>query len=390
MSDLQTLVAAVLSEPLASARAHHASGGRVIGMVGADIPVEIVLASGAMPLQLPVLADHPTPLADRYLEPGFSPAARSFAQQWLSGGFDFLQAVVFSRSDDSAQRLYYYLCELQRSGRTAGPRPLLYDVAKIPRQSSRRHTEDSTLRLANELGCDFSALPDAIEKRNRRRRLLEMLVLLRASQAAPPGPDIERLSRAMDLAFGLEFDTAFAAWLERPRAVHSGMRLILAGSVPPDERLHSAVETAQGRIVDEVGDHSLARFGAPLAGVTANAAAGADPGARLGAGAADATYVRETTIRSISDHYHALPCGSRGFEDRSDRLLERAAACRAHGVILWLIEEDEALVWDVPGIQQRLSTAGIPVLTLTRRRWDLGDDALDLIGEFTARLRRAQ
>lgn len=380
MIDLKALVAAVLGEPLANARAHHASGGCVIGMVGADIPVEIVLASGAMPLQLPVLADHPTPLADRYLEPGFSPAARSFAQQWLSGGFEFLQAVVFSRSDDSAQRLYYYLCELQRSGGTAGPRPLLYDVAKIPRQTSRRHTEDSTVRLANELGCDFSALPDAIEKRNRRRRLLEMLGLLRESQAAPPGPEVERLSRAMDLAFSLEFDTAFEAWLERPRSVHTGTRLILAGSVPPDERLHSAVETAQGRIVDEVGDHALARFGAPIAGATANAAG------RAG----DATYRRETTIRSISDHYHALPCGSRGFEDRPDRLLERAVACRAHGVILWLIEEDEALVWDVPGMQQRLSGTGIPVLTLTRRRWDLGDDALELIGEFTARLRPAQ
>ena len=88
--------------------------------------------------------------------------------------------------------------------------------------------------------------PDAIERRNRRRRLLEDADALRASQAAPSGPEVERLSRAMDLAFGLEFDTAFAAWLERPRAAHTGPRLILAGSVPPDERLHSVVEAARG------------------------------------------------------------------------------------------------------------------------------------------------
>jgi benzoyl-CoA reductase/2-hydroxyglutaryl-CoA dehydratase subunit BcrC/BadD/HgdB len=363
MSDLQALVDAVLREPLAGARAHHASGGRVIGMVGADIPVEILLACGAMPLQLPVLADRLTPLADRYLEPGFSPGSRSIAEQWLSGAFGMLEAVVFSRADDSAQRLYYYLCELQRSGLAAGPRPVLYDVAKIPRPTSRQHTEDSTVRLANELGCDLTALPDAIERRNRRRRLLATLTLLRESQAAPSGPEVELLSRAMELAFGLEFDTALAAWLERPRPVHTGPRLVLVGSVPPDGRLHDAVEAAQGRIVDEVGDHSLARFGAPLAGAT---------------------------LRSISDHYHALPCGSRGFEDRSARLLERAVACHAQGVILWLIEEDEALVWDAPVMQQRLSAAGIPVLTLTRRRWDLRDDALELIGGFTARLRQTQ
>ena len=47
---------------------------------------------------------------------------RSIAEQWLTGELDFLDAVVFPRSDDSAQRLYYYLCELQRRGARAAAR----------------------------------------------------------------------------------------------------------------------------------------------------------------------------------------------------------------------------------------------------------------------------
>lgn len=379
MSDLKALVDTVLRDPLAGPRAHAAGGGRVVGIVGADIPVELVVAAGALPVQLPVLGDRPTPLAERYLEAGFSPGARSIAEQWLGGALEFIQAVVFSRSDDSAQRLYYYLSELQRSGRTAGPRPLLYDVAKIPRQTSIRHTEDSTVRLGRELGCDFEVLPDAVERRNRRRRLLEEVELLRESKAPPSGAEVARLACAMDMAFGLEFDTALSTWLERPRPVHTGPRLLLAGSVPPDERLHSAVEAAGGCIVGEAGDHSVARFGTAIAvGREAVGMNDVANGAALASGA---------TIRALAEHYHALPCGTRGFEDRAERLLERVVARRADAVILWLIEEDEALVWDVPAMQQRMSAAGVPVLALTRRRWDLRDDALDLVRSFTAGLR---
>ena len=105
----------LLADPLAAARTAARGGSRVIGYVGNDIPVALILAADALPVRLRGLAG-PTPRADRFLESSFTPDTRSIAEQWLAGDLDFLDAVVFARSDDAGQRLYYYVCELQRRG----------------------------------------------------------------------------------------------------------------------------------------------------------------------------------------------------------------------------------------------------------------------------------
>ena len=104
MSSLQELLSQALAEPLARARAVQAAGGRVIGYVGADVPVELILAADAFPLLLPALAPGATARADVYLEPSFAPLERSLAEQWLGGGFDFVECVVFSRASDTVSK----------------------------------------------------------------------------------------------------------------------------------------------------------------------------------------------------------------------------------------------------------------------------------------------
>jgi hypothetical protein len=131
-SSLTTLI----DDPLQVARAEARDGSRVIGYVGNDVPVALIMASGALPLRLRGGTHAGTARADQYLESAYSPESRGVAEQWLSGELDFIEAVVFPRTDDSAQRLYYYLCELQRRGLCAGPRPLLYDVANLARPMS--------------------------------------------------------------------------------------------------------------------------------------------------------------------------------------------------------------------------------------------------------------
>jgi len=361
MNSLNSVLSQCLDNPTRAARAVQRSGGRVIGYVGADIPVELIHAAGAFPLSLPSRAPGATVLADAYLEASFTPAERSIADQWLAGDFDFIEAVIFTRASDSAQRLYYYLCELQRRHLTAGPKPLLYDLAKIPRASSAEHSLAATQTLANAIGTHAERLLDAIQLRNRRRELLLQLQSLREGRSPPSGVQSERIDRAADRYHALEFDQALSQWLERPGPSHAGPRIVLSGSAPPDGRLHEAVEQVGGVIVAEAGTHALERFGSPIV-------AGADP------------------IRALAQHYHELPFGSRTFSDRTSGLLERVEASHADGVILWLIEEEEAFVWELPDQLQMLKAHAIPVLNLSRRRWDAGDGALEAIQEFTSSL----
>ena len=357
MKRLEALLAQALAEPLASARAAAARGQAVIGLTGEDLPRELVHAAGAWPLRLPAAPAQATPLANRFLESGFLPAHRAITQLWLAGALDFMSAVVFSRANDSAQRLYYYLCELQRTGRAKGPRPLLYDLAKIPRRSSLVHTERATRRLAEELGAPLAQLPAAIEITNRRRRLWAALDAARRGPSPPRGEWSAQLLRLAGLYEPASFDTALEEALSSARPRWSGPRLQLAGSTPPDERLHLAIAAAGGCVVQESGEGCLAPLAVPLEW-------GSDPCA------------------AIAQHYHRLNYGPRAWEDYAAQVVAQAKAARANGVVLWLIEEDEALAWHVPALRQQLSAHGIPLLCLTRQRWDASPAALAPIGAF--------
>jgi len=111
----------------------------------------------------------PTSRADAWLESRFPGWARSILQDWAEGRFDDRSAVVFSRGEDVVQRLYYYICELQRRKIVGGPRPIIFDVAKIPRQTSEDHTIATTRNLAASLDLDDDALAAGIAAMNQKR-----------------------------------------------------------------------------------------------------------------------------------------------------------------------------------------------------------------------------
>jgi hypothetical protein len=321
----------------------------VLGFVGPDLPIEVLLATGRPFGHLPWSADGITPWADRWLESGFPGWARSILEQWHQGAFDALHAVVFSRADDASQRLFYYVRELQQRGLLQGPRPLVFDIALIPRESSLAHTAESVLALAQTLGVPAAALPGAIERANILRRRLQQVQQGRTAR----GDRYERLMRAVlwnDPSSGLaDFSPA-----EQP-ARH---RVLLAGSTPPDERLHLAVEQAGASVIAEAHAHSLERLGPPIAASN------------------------EAPHLAIARHLRACSVGSRSFLDRARWVVERASASRAAAVILWLTREDEALAWQVPAQRKALAAEGIPALILPAADWLAGDDTLQQITQF--------
>jgi len=377
MSNLEQLADEALRDPLAAARVHAQRGGRVIGYVGSEIPVELIIAAGAFALRLPSYANGVggggaaagVGAADLYLESSFMPEVRSICEQYLQGAFDFVHSIIFPRSNDSAQRLYYYLSELRRQGIAKGPEPLIFDLAKIPRDTSRTHSRSSVESLASQLGVRTEALPQAIALRNRRRELSAAAAAARFNDAAGHrGSVMDRIFRAADFCDAEVFDTQLAAWIVKagepngqPQAPNGRPRLLLAGSAPPDERLHLAVEAAGGNVVAELGDHPSHNVAAPAIPVNGSLAA-------------------------IADHYQASVSGSRAFVDRAAQISSLAKRAGVVGVINWLLEEEDALTWDLPAQTAALAAAGIAFLPLSRRRWEAGDGTLEEIAHFTRAL----
>jgi hypothetical protein len=193
----------------------------MIASLGPDIPYELLSATGRYAGPLGWQIDREFPRAEQWLESKFPRWACSVVEDWAAGAFDDLDTVIFSRGDDSAQRLYYYVCELRTRGLLAGPQPVIFDVARIGRASSEARCIHSVRQLARLLGASDAALEAAI---------------------AAVGP-----------AAG--------------KAETGGRICLLGGTPPPDDRLHRAVAAAgwqaQGRTLTEawLGDGSAALAG---------------------------------------------------------------------------------------------------------------------------------
>lgn len=315
---------ALLADPLIAVRA----ATRPVGFVGLDIPLEVLTAGGRRACHLPWDRALPTPRADRWLESGFAPWTRRILEDWAEGRFDLFEQVVFTRGDDNAQRLYYYICELQRRGEINGPAPVIFDVAYINRPTSAGRTRSAVSRLCTQLGVRSDDL--AIAAINARRDAMAAL----QEERNGDGPLYERLTRSS--LFG-EVTTA-------PSDKQSTLRILLAGTPPPDGRLHQAVEQAGSSIVAEAHDRSLNWLGPRVA-------ESGDP------------------VCTIADAILGRMSGARTFGNRGERLVMSAREARADAVLLWLIEEEESEVWHVPVQREALAAAGIPVLVLTRRAW---------------------
>jgi hypothetical protein len=332
----------ILADPLAPAREH--PGG--IGYVGWDFPQDVAFALQAPALHLPWRADAPTPFADQWLESSFPGWARSMLEDWSTGALDSLERVVFSRGDDASQRLYYYVRELQRRGRLRGPEALILDVARIPRESSRRHTRAALAAVAGALGLDDDALRQGIARANALRAAVAAIAASRAGR----GVAAHRLARASLFADVTSLvQPAAAAAAVKPR-------VLLVGSAPPDERLHEAAARAGGDVVGETHGYSFGRLGPPLD-------AGDDPLSAIAARL----------------HEHA---GPRSFADPTLTVSSAIDVAHPDVVVLWLTREDEALAWQVPALRGVVSTRQLPLLELTARHWDASDGALGEIEAF--------
>lgn len=399
---VQNVIDGVLADPIAAL----GKAGDGVGFVGPDVPIDVLLASRRPFGHLPWRATGETEWADRWLESSFPFWARSILEQWHEGAFDTLETVVFSRADDASQRLYYYVRELQRRGRLAGPLPHVFDIALLPRESSVAHTTAAIGKLGRMLGVEPEQLNEGIERANRLRTAFENIARRRSSE----GPLHERLTRVTlfsdpsrwldamtstrnddgdDVHEDENRDKLQAQTQAKARRQHqdhrqdrrqgqvrvqdqhkdqaqneiadaraAARRVLLAGSVPPDERLHRATEQAGACIVAEAHMYSLDRLGPLLS---------------LGL---------EPAERTLAEHLMQASRGPRAVFDRAQRILAQARHARADAVVLWLTREDEALAWHVPAQQRALAAAGIPTLVLTAARWSADDGALERIAEF--------
>jgi hypothetical protein len=348
---------ALMDDPLQVARSAANSGTSVVGFVGDEVPVSLIAAAGALPVRLHSVAGKPTARADEFLESAHAPELRIIVERWLTGDLDFLSAVIFSRTDDSAQRIYYYLCELQRRRLCGGPRPLLYDLAKIARPTSIVHSRESTRRLAAELGVKDANLASAVQRVARREALLADVRSRRLASAPLPGGIAWRIHHAAACDWREEFDDATQRWIESASVLSNPRRIVLAGDPPPDDSLHRVVESAGGSVVLELNESIHGAL----------------------SGSSD-------LMDAVADSLHACRSPVLAMRENGHWTSSCAQSVRADAVVFWLIEENEALPWEIARQVRDLREKHIPTLLLTRQPWQVDEQARKQLKDFVAGL----
>lgn len=352
MSAIEQRVTAVLSDPTGAV----ASGG-ALGYVGLDIPPDLLLAGDGVSCHLPLRMPRDLVRTSRWLESSFPLWTHSILESWWDGEFDCFDQVIFSRGEDATHRLYYYICELQRQGRIGGPRPLVFDIARIARESSRRYTANALRDLSSQLGFDETALRQGVRKANECRRLFASV----RAQRRGPGSFYERLVRASLYA---DPHTLLQGWTAGDSG-GTGCGVVLAGSTPPDERIHLAIEEAGWTVVEELYDRGLNRLGAEV------------------------DVAAPDLPQAIADRWLAHHFGARHSSDTATELVQSLRRTGARAAILWCTREDEALAWQVAAQRKALQQSGIPALVLVARAWTFDDGASEEIKSFLEGVARA-
>lgn len=334
-----------------AARAWRGHGGKVVGYLGADTPIELIEAARMLPVRVCGDPRGSTDLAERYLGAAGDPVTRSQLNRLLDGSYEFLDYLVIARDTEGMVLLFQILRELQRVEPRADLPPFFFlDLLHLPYRTSQLYNRDELRRLRRALrewsgtAVSDAELRGAIAIRNQNRQLLRQVLAQRAS-------DSLRLS-------GVQALQVIGAGMFLPVEEHSrllrgllaevgqspaltGVRVFLTGSEHEYSEVYELIESGGGLVVGE--DH--------------------DWGNRA---CADLVDESADPVDALADAYQfGAPASAKyGVAERARFTAEQASAARADLVVAYIRAGDDAPPWDVAHQRQALAARGIPLMLL--------------------------
>jgi benzoyl-CoA reductase/2-hydroxyglutaryl-CoA dehydratase subunit BcrC/BadD/HgdB len=366
---------------LAAARERYRSGlptkGTLVGIVGASVPVELVMAAGMMPVRL---GGRPraTPLADAYgLDRLDSPTTVAF-EQLLDPARPFEFAII-GGDGESHSLLFQVLREIRREERSRRlPRFSFVDVLHLRHRTTSRYDRGQLRRLLATLEnwCGRRITTDDVKQavatvNGTRRLLAEAMAFRHARPARLSGTDALHLIGAALMSSPAEVRSWVSALeAEAPGLPElSGTRVYLTGSAHEDSAAYEALESRGWVIVGE--DH---QWGEDALGPEIELTA--DP------------------LDGLVEHYQYANLPSRrSSADRARHVADAMRADDADLVAHFAFAHDEATPWDRPAISEALAVAGLPEIMLPEQRFGQVDRdelgrAIDSLGLTGARGKR--
>jgi benzoyl-CoA reductase/2-hydroxyglutaryl-CoA dehydratase subunit BcrC/BadD/HgdB len=340
------------------AREEAAAGHVVVGFVGADVPRELIVAAGAVPLRLHSRPGFASAEARELLGEAIDPVAHSILGQILSGDLNFLAGIAFSR-DCSASLQQFYVARQLASRHASMPPVHLVDLLHLPRESTLEYDRREVRRFAKTLvewtGREItveslrSAMSDYHELRERLRETQKLrrrgrlsgiasLHLFAAAEARNPRDASALIGRAV---------------LEQAEAPEAqGLRIFFSGSSQDSDALYASLEGLGAQIVGE--DHDWGQLQLTLS---------CDPNA-----SDQADGLLDELARA---YHHAGPAAATSaMAERARWTVDQACFAGVEMVLCFTRVFDDAPAWDYPPQRDLLAAADIPSVLLSRQPAD--------------------
>lgn len=354
--------------PMAEAMASAARGIPVVGITSNTVPWELVRAAGAFPCIINSgNANHPD-IGNYMEEDVFEKRIRAIFGAAISGGLEYLNLLLISRTSEQEYKLYLYLREVARQDVQSRIPPIhLYDLLHTRTPESYAYGLDRTLHLKERLekmtGTPITskALQQAVEESNSARRAIRKLLCMRRPEPKISGKEALALIGASSFICRDDYSRMAeqAVNLIEQRKPLPGVQVMIVGASLNHRGLHNAIES-HGAVVVAEDDW----WGSRSAGM-------------------DVDESSDSLIQAIFEKYYFDAPSPRLFPfEIADAWFQQAAAEGIDGVIFYLPPEDCVAGWDYPRRRRYLEDRGIPCFLVREDAMSISKEGHGRIEKF--------
>lgn len=354
---------AIYNDREAPARTAVQHGQKVIGCISNNVPEELILAAGMLPVQITGDPSESTDVGDRYMEEFNDGNVRSLFDRILRGHFNYLDLIIIPRTSESYLQLYYYLLEARNwEPDLPFPEVYLFDLLQTPFYITGRYVRGRMDALKAKLEAlvgsviQDDAIAHAISVTNANRQALAELNRVRRNDpSALKGSDMLQIisaSQFMDKATHTDLVNTILLGLDQSATNRTRPRVMIKGSPHDNSAFYELVEGCGAHIVSD--DHVWGErlFEHPI-------------------------VTHADLMESLTLQYQRFSVSPRSYPQIDQdaifgRLVEDA---EVDAVIFYLDENDDTLGWDYPKQKALLDKLDIPSLYLKFQPYRLPDSA---------------
>ncbi len=233
----------------------HFSGKKVIGYLSVLGPVEIITASGAVPMRLKGNVSEPVSRGDAYMETIVCPFVRNVFDAAVRGRYSFLDGMVLPHQCDSLDRtndVWNYTLRLPYWHFLNVPH--VTDDASVDFMKEILRVFIGSLERFTGSPISTEALADAVNAHNVNRELMRGLYALRKTETPPiSGAEMMKvLVAAMSLPVhesNALIESVIREAAERKPTGNKGKRILLIGDQIDDTAIVEAIESTGAQVV---------------------------------------------------------------------------------------------------------------------------------------------